>query len=131
MLCATHNLTTINRTTRNKLNKIKMKISRTKRDGLTHLQCSRCKTTLPVEDFPIRVRMKPDGTKEESYQSWCKYCRIDLSHDTYHNITRDKEAKCDNRKCKTCVNYSLIRHKCKIQVCDYDEFIDIAMPVSF
>lgn len=34
----------------------------------------------------------------------------------------------ESPRCKRCVHYSLIRHKCKTRQCDYDEFLGYAMP---
>ncbi|MBQ4477970.1 MAG: hypothetical protein II945_05120 [Bacteroidales bacterium] len=34
----------------------------------------------------------------------------------------------ESPRCKRCVHYSLIRHKCKNKLCDFDEFLGYAMP---
>lgn len=117
-------------------------------DDRTEMPCTRCGQIRPVSRFSIVKERLKNGETRQYYVSVCKYCVSERNHQkgekmlpssrqtslsVFSNGTDvegigEESPVQESPRCKRCVHYSLIRHKCKNKLCDFDEFLGYAMP---
>lgn len=118
-------------------------------DDRTEMPCTRCGQIRPVSRFSIVKERLKNGETRQYYVSVCKYCVSERKHqkgekmlpssrqtslsvfsngETMYTSSVQESPVQESPRCKRCVHYSLIRHKCKNKLCDFDEFLGYAMP---